>query len=233
MNHRFVSFFSSLLVIGLAASLFFVSGCGGGKDKGKSKTSQKSEQKNPIILPDEQGPFDDDRLTFSTPKNWERQARNSKFAAWFKAAKGTYPHLQITAEAAPDGVTELTKENAKEHVSVLRDGKTKFKSVKVGESDYACVSFERKARTVSQDFDTYSLATIQAGRLYVFEIRVLLDEMKPKTRDTLTAILASAKFYETGGAPSAQKSDDSDELDFSSLMGGAEGEKKEVAEPQP
>lgn len=185
----------------LVSILLLAVGCGGG-DADKSGKSEKSGKKKGektstvkvIAVPEA---LDDGRLEISVPKNWELMARSGKFAARFSYRKG-YPHLYITAANAPEGVTEITPKNAAEHVPGMEDWKERkldVKSEKMGA--YSGVAYRKRARGDSRDYDSRFFVTLQAGRLYEFEIRAEEGKFTEKTAQTLDAVVASAKFSES------------------------------------
>lgn len=218
----------------LVGVLLLAVGCGGGGADKKSEKSEKSDKKKGeksaamkvIPVPD---PLDDGRLGISVPKNWELMARSPKFAARFSYKKG-YPHLYITAAVAPEDVTEITTKNAAEYVPGLEDWKEKkinLKAETIG--DYSGVAFRKRARGDSRDFDSRFFATIQAGRLYVFEIRAEDNAFTEKTSQTLDAVVANAKF---GESPSEDTLADAEggEEEFGGFSFGEGGEDVDVDE---
>ena len=214
----------------LTASLLFFAGCGGEKETGNSgkkkekaaeSASAKNEKAAKVVLSESQPPFDGGRLTFSTPKGWVLQSKRDEYVAWFRGPKGAFPHMYVSAEAVAKGVTELTSENAREAVPALGDKKIKFKTH--GEKN-SWVSYEQKGQS-------YSLAAIREGRLYIFEIRTAPDDLKQKTKDTLDAILASAKFDEAGTLAAGGESEEGGFFSGLNFGDTSEAEEKE-AEPE-
>lgn len=225
MNGWKMSVLRGMPVFCLAGVLLLAVGCGGGDDEKSEKSGKKKGEKTSgmkvIAVPE---PLDDGRLAISVPKNWDLMSRSAKYAARFSYKKD-YPHIYITAADAPEDVTEITAKNAAEYVPGLEDWKEKKINVKAETlGEYSGVAYRKRARGDSRNYDSRFFATIQQGRLYLFEIRAVDNQFTDKTSQTLDAVVASAKFSAAdAGVDAPVTTEDGEEADFGGFSFGDGG----------
>jgi hypothetical protein len=162
-------------------------------------------------------PLDEGRVEFAAPLDWRTLPRDRKYVARFVKGKedNSLPRITVSAMPAPEGVEDVTKENASDFAAAMQEQSKAVAGRKMLEperpivlGDYAWSRHVRQLRGRAGDAAVQSLATARGGRLYVIELTVESASDANEDfaqailahRNTAYAVAASWKFVGDGAA---------------------------------